>query len=145
MNSGHTPNNLEKPLARSLLVLRLGIFVVMLLWTIDKFVNPTHNTGILSGFYGIDWLSHSSSYIIGGLELILVIAFVCGLYRRWTYGTVLVIHAMSTFISYKQYLSPFDHMLFFTAWPMLAACLALYWLRDWDNLLAFAQRKKTNA
>jgi hypothetical protein len=28
----------------------------------------------------------------------------------------------------------FDNLLFFAAWPMLAACFALYLLRDLDTL-----------
>ena len=40
--------------------------------------------------------------------------------------------------AYKQYLNPFEspNLLFFAAWPMLAACFALYSLRKLDTLLA---------
>ncbi len=31
-----------------------------------------------------------------------------------------------------QYLDPFNNLLFFTAWTMLATCVALYLLRDFD-------------
>ena len=135
MNSNiSTTDSLQIPLSRSLLMLRLGVFVVMLMWTLDKFVNPAHSGKVFSGFYGIDWLSQNVSYIIGAIELLLVLAFVAGLWRRWTYGAVLLLHAISTFSSYKMYLTPFDNLLFFAAWPMLAACLTLYWLRDWDTL-----------
>lgn len=136
------PDSLEKPLARSLLVLRLGVFIVMLMWTLDKFVNPAHTDKVLNGFYGIDWLSNNLSYIIGAVELLLILAFVTGLWRRWTYGSILLLHSLSTFSPYKQYMDPFNHLLFFTAWPMLAACLALYWLRAWDNLCTFPQQGK---
>ena len=50
-------------------------------------------------------------------------------------------HAGSTFSSWQQYLDPFNHLLFFTAWPMLAACVALYVLRDQDTLLSIDGRK----
>lgn len=142
MNS-HTeiPDALHKPLSRSLLALRLGVFVVMLMWTLDKFVNPAHASKVFSKFYGVDWLNHNLSAIVGSVEMLLIIAFVTGLWRRWTYGAVLLLHAFSTFVSYKQYLAPFDHLLFFAAWPMLGACLALYWLRDWDTLLVFPNGK----
>jgi hypothetical protein len=136
------PDSLQKPLSRSLLGLRLGVFVVMLVWTIDKFVNPAHANKIFSKFYGIDWLTNNLSTVIGVVELILILAFVMGLWRRWTYGIVLLLHAGSTFSSYKQYMAPFDHMLFFAAWPMLAACLALYWLRDWDTLWVIPAAKR---
>ena len=133
-----TPSALLIPLSRSLLALRLGVFVVMLMWTLDKFINPAHANKVFSKFYGIDWLTLNISNIIGAVELLLILAFVTGLWRRWTYGAVLAIHALSTFVSYKQYMAPFDNLLFFAAWPMLAACLTLYWLRDWDTLLVIA-------
>ncbi len=60
--------------------------------------------------------------------------------RRWTYGLVLLLHGLTTLISYAQYLHPFEksNILFFAAWPMLAACFALYYLRDLDTLWTFA-------
>lgn len=132
-------SDLKAALARSLLVLRLGVFLVMLMWTLDKFVNPAHAGKVFEAFYGIGWLTQNLSYLMGAAELILILAFVAGLWRRWTYGAVLMLHTISTLSSYKQYLAPFDHLLFFAAWPMLAACLALYWLRDWDNLLTLSK------
>lgn len=121
-------------LAISLLMLRLGIFVVMLAWTIDKFVRPDHAAGVFSGFYGISGLDAPLAYVLGALELVLLLAFVAGVARRWSYGMVLVLHAVSTLSSWSQYLHPFEgaNLLFFAAWPMLAACGGLYLLRDWD-------------
>lgn len=74
-------------------------------------------------------------YAIGAIELVIIVGFVLGVYKRFTYGAVLLFHAISTLSSYKQYLSPYEgaNLLFFAAWPMLAACIALYWLRDLDN------------
>ena len=46
---------------------------------------------------------------------------------------MLVLHAISTLSSYKMYLAAFDNLLFFAAWPMLAACIALFYLRDLDT------------
>lgn len=68
--------------------------------------------------------------------MILLLAFVAGVARRWTYGLVLVLHGVSTLSSFKQYLHPFTgpNLLFFAAWPMLAACFALYHLREDDVL-----------
>lgn len=127
--------NLEHRLAISLLSMRFGVFVVMFIWTLDKFLRPDHAAGIFASFYGIDSLDAGMSYLIGSLEMVLLAAFVLGLARRWSYGLVLVIHAVSTFSSWKQYLAPFEgpNLLFFAAWPMLAACLALYLLRDADT------------
>jgi len=76
------------------------------------------------------------AYGIGILELLLLFGFLAGVRKRFTYGAVFLLHAISTFSSYKQYLSPFEgaNLLFYAAWPMLAACFALYLLRDLDTL-----------
>ncbi|MCS3902573.1 putative membrane protein YphA (DoxX/SURF4 family) [Methylohalomonas lacus] len=118
----------------SLLLLRLGVFIVMLMWTLDKFVNPDHAAQVFAGFYGIA-NAQSIMLAVGLAELALVIAFVIGLFKRWTYGLVLLLHGVSTFASFGKYLQPWDSLLFFAAWPMLAACIALYLLRDQDTLL----------
>jgi hypothetical protein len=52
---------------------------------------------------------------------------------------VFVLHGISTLSSYRQYLDPFDNLLFFAAWPMLAACFALYSLRDLDTRWTLAR------
>lgn len=47
-------------------------------------------------------------------------------------------HGVSTLVSWRDYLDPFEgpNLLFFAAWPMLAACFALFALRDFDRLWA---------
>jgi len=73
------------------------------------------------------------SYALGAAELLLLLAFLVGYRKRVTYGAVLVLHAISTLAAYRQYLAPLSNLLFFAAWPMLAACFALYTLRDLDS------------
>jgi hypothetical protein len=119
-----------------LFLLRIGVFIVMLMWTLDKFVRPGHAAGIFKKFYSIDGGSPTVMYALGAAELALLIGFVTGTAKRYTYGLVLVLHTISTLASYQQYLAPFDNLLFFAAWPMLAACIALYLLRDLDTLWA---------
>ncbi len=40
-------------IATALLALRLGVFIVMVMWTLDKFVNVSHAARVFEGFYGI--------------------------------------------------------------------------------------------
>ncbi|WP_439510082.1 hypothetical protein [Marinimicrobium koreense] len=122
----------------SLLLLRLGVFIVMLMWTLDKFVQPEHSARVFEGFYGLGGFSAEIFYAIGVVELALVLAFVAGLRKRITYGLVLLLHGVSTLSSYNQYLDAFNNLLFFAAWPMLAACIALYLLRDLDTRCSFS-------
>lgn len=132
--------NFDTRLKISLLALRVGVFIVMIMWTIDKFVNPAHASKVFAKFYFIPGLSHTIAFAIGAAQLILVLAFLFGIKKRWSYGIVLILHAVSTFSSYMMYLDPWGprNLLFFAAWPMLAAIFALYMLRDKDSFLTLS-------
>jgi uncharacterized membrane protein YkgB len=131
----------EEKLRLSLLLLRLGVFIVMFMWTLDKFVNPDHAIGIFKQFYFLNGVSSGIMYALGAVEIVIVLGFVAGFKKRWTYGIVLVLHAVSTFSSFGRYLDPWKNLLFFAAWPMLAACITLYLLRDYDTLCAVETKR----
>lgn len=128
-------------LEKSLLSLRLGVFIVLFMWTIDKFINPEHAAQVFSKFYNISGLENYFFIIIGSIQLGIIIAFLVGYKKRFTYGFVLLIHAVSTLSSYTKYFDPFEYpnLLFFAAWPMLAACFTLYYLREYDVMWAFGK------
>ncbi|PKM17690.1 MAG: hypothetical protein CVV11_16370 [Gammaproteobacteria bacterium HGW-Gammaproteobacteria-15] len=128
--------SLEQKLPWALLLLRVGIFIVMFVWALDKLVNPQHSAAVFAKFYGIDGLSEMLSYALGTLQLILCGAFLAGLWKTITYGLIMVMHAVSTLSSMPQYIDAFNNLLFFAAWPMLAACIALFILRDYDTRLS---------
>jgi len=120
----------------SLLLLRLSVGLVMAMWTLDKILNPDHAGAVFSNFYGFDALGPEIMLAIGLAQGVIVIAFVAGARRTLSYGAVLAMHAISTLASWRQYLEAFDNLLFFAAWPMLAACVALFLLRRHDALLS---------
>jgi len=122
-------------LANALLLLRLSVFLVMLMWTLDKFINPDHSAAVYANFYQIDGLGAKIFLLIGALELLLLLAFVTGFKKTFSYGLVLAIHAVSTLSTWQQYLDPFNNLLFFAAIPMLAACWTLFSLRELDTRL----------
>ncbi len=128
MNSGDQ-------LPRALAFLRVSVFLLMFMWTIDKFLNPGHAAGVYAKFYFLGGLGTTIMYLVGLVELVLIIGFVLGVQKPLTYGAVLVLHGISTLSAFPQYLAPFDgpNLLFFAAWPALAACYALYVLRDRDT------------
>lgn len=127
----------QTALRSSLFLMRLAIFVVMLMWTLDKFINPGHAGKIFEKLYAIAGLESTVLAGLAVLELAVLLGFLLGVYKRFCYGAVLAFHAVSTLSSYRQYLTPFEgpHLLFFAAWPMLAGCLMLYLLRDDDIYL----------
>ena len=123
---------LQTKLATSLLLLRIGIFIVFLFWGLDKILVPEQAVKVLSGFYGID-ISVGMMMTLGIAQLAFLGAFIAGLWKKYTYGAILVLHAGSTFSSFGKYMDPFNNLLFFASWPMLAACIALFLLRDYDT------------
>lgn len=110
----------------------------MFMWTIDKFINPGHASKVYEKFYYIAGMESVVMYVIGAIEIIILLMFLAGYMKKYTYGAVLIFHAVSTLSSFKQYLAPFEgpNLLFFAAWPMLAACIALFLLREQDRMLS---------
>ena len=132
MNNTHVAGRV--PLV--LLLLRLSVFIVMLIWVLDKFFAPEHASQVFAAFYGLQGLGNTLIYAIGVVQLIIVLGFVAGILKTWTYGAVLIMHAASTLVSFPRYLDPFTapNILFFASWPMLAACFGVFYLRDLDTL-----------
>lgn len=135
-----TTMNVLQRLPLALLFLRIGVFIVMLLWTLDKLVNPEHAAKVFKKYYFIGGFDHGLFYVIAAVELVIILAFVAGFMKRWTYGIVLLLHAVSTLATFGNYLNPWSNLLFFAAWPMLAACFALYYLRDADTMLVLEKK-----
>ncbi len=122
-------------IANALFLLRLGVFVVMFMWTIDKFINPDHAAAVYQSFYFLGEFSATIFLIIGALEMLILIGFLLGIKKTITYGLVLAFHTVSTVSTWAKFLDPFEgvNLLFFAAIPMLAACWALFSLRDLDT------------
>ncbi|HGY9594750.1 hypothetical protein ACNO65_15945 [Vibrio campbellii] len=121
----------QQQLGIALLALRLSIALVFIMWALDKVLVPEHAMKVFSGFYGLD-ISSGFSVALGIAQLVFIGIFVAGLWKNLTYLAILVLHSGSTFSSFAKYLDPFNNLLFFAAWPMLAACFALYLLREHD-------------
>ena len=98
----------DKKLQVSLLFLRLSVFLVMFMWTIDKFINPGHAAKVYESFYHIAGLQSVVMYGIGVIEIIILLLFLAGFQKRYSYGAVLIFHSVSTLSSFKQYLAPFE-------------------------------------
>ena len=133
----------SRRIVTALLVLRLTIFFVMIIWTIDKFVRPAHAVSVYKHFYFLPGFGGTIIYVIGVAELLLLLGFVIGFAPRVTYGLVFLLHVGSTFSSFRQYRHPFEgsNILFFAAWPMLGACFTLYYLCDLDTLWSVRGKK----
>lgn len=127
----------------SLFLMRLGIFYVMFAWAVDKFLNPSHTAGVWGRFYKFDGIDEMMSYGLGALQVAVLIVFVLGLWKRFSYGVVLIMHTVSTLSTWEYLVNPYidepKAMLFMAAVPMLSACIALFLLRNDDKFLTLSR------
>lgn len=121
----------------SLLLLRLSLGLVMMVWAFDKILNPGHGAAVLEGFYGLAGVGEQVIRIMGFAQALIVLAFLLGFAKTWTYGAVLLMHAVTTLVSWSAYLKPLENILFFSAWPMLAGLVTLFLLRAEDRIASF--------
>lgn len=125
----------SRRLPLALLGIRVSLVIVMGVWVADKFVNWPHTAKVFEHFYGIAGLGETTAYVLGGLQGLVLLAFAVGYRQRLSYGLIAVMHTVSTLSSWQQYLEPWPgNLLFFAAWPMLAACWTLYALREADTI-----------
>jgi hypothetical protein len=124
---------MKNRLGVALFILRVSVFIVMAMWSLDKLVNPGHAAAVFENFYFISGMGGTVLLILGLAQLAIEVTFLLGLWKLWTYGFVLVTHAISVISSWQQYLDPFNNMLFLAAIPMLGACITLFVLREEDR------------
>ena len=121
-----------------LLVLRITIGLFLLQWGIEKFVLPDTAAMIFAGFYGVDGLTHTIAYVLGGLQCAVALAVLSGFQKKFSYLLAFLIHSVSTLSTIPNMLAPYDpgNHLFFTGVPVLAAMGLLWYLRDYDTKLS---------
>ena len=117
-----------------LLIQRLAISVFMGVWIIDKFVNPTHASGVFAKFYGLP-IDSTLAMLIGIVQAAILAAFLLGYRRTISYLLIFLMHGGSTLASWRIYAALFDtggNLLFWAAIPVLAAMWVQFALRRHD-------------
>lgn len=136
----------ERRIEIALLIIRITAAIFLGLWATLKFLRPEWFRNIVNHSYHfpIQQLTDSQIYFVGFLQIITVLAFVSGFMRTWTYGLMVLMSAagvlgsLGSFMVYYNY--PKNLML--TSIPTLGALIALFLLRDMDNLFSWSGRKK---
>ena len=133
----------DRRLPTALLLLRLGLAIFFAIWIADKFARPEHTAAVWAGIYAFEGMPELGSYIIGGVQAVVLLLFVLGIAKTLSYGALLLMHAVTTLASFPVYLAPWEsaNILFFAAWPTLGALAALFLLRDSDTLLSLGGRR----
>ena len=133
----------EQQLKIGLFLIRLSTGIFFLIWSVEKLIFPEVTQKIFSRFYMME-ISPTIAYGIGIIQTLVVLAFVAGFFKIWTYGAILGMHAVSTLSTYKELLNPYEppNHLFWAAVPLLAALIALFLLRKEDTLLTVAAKNR---
>ncbi|MEM7195999.1 MAG: hypothetical protein AAF402_13700 [Pseudomonadota bacterium] len=128
----------HKNLELSLLILRIGVTIVMAVWVLDKFFNPGHAAAVFGGFYGLSGIAENLFVFVGIAQAVIVVCFFVGIAKFWSRLAVLLMAAAGTLTPFAKYLDPFSgpNILFFAAWPMFAAAIVLFLMRDSDTLVS---------
>ena len=123
----------------ALLLVRVSLGLFMLQWALEKVLFPEKTIGIFERFYMME-ISPEIAMALGVPQILLSIAIILGLWKTFSYGGGLIIHALSTLSTYKELLNPYEGInhLFTAAVPVLAAFIALFMLRDKDRMFALS-------
>ncbi|MGQ7845772.1 hypothetical protein ACUNV4_14915 [Granulosicoccus sp. 3-233] len=120
-----------------LATLRIGLFLFMMVWALEKFIRPEAYQSIFGSFYGFD-AGQSLIFLIGAVQTAILLLFVAGKFKTVTYGLVMLMNVVTLLVSYRQILAPYEgstNHLFAASIVVAAASIALFLSRSEDSVL----------
>jgi len=125
----------------SLLALRVSIALLVLLWGIDKLVDPQHAIQVSDAFYhGL--LSHPGLMVVLGVgQIAVALLALAGLFRRWVDPVILVINVGSMVGVWRSIVDPWGwvlegtNVLFFPSLIVTAGCLVMIAFQDQETMV----------
>ena len=129
---------------KGLATLRIGLFLFMMVWTVEKFVRPEAFQSIFGSFYGFN-AGHALIYLIGAAQLAILVLFVVGKFKTVSYGLVMLMNVMTLLVSYRQILAPYEgstNHLFVASIVIAAGSVALFLSRNDDHFLTISDQQK---
>ncbi len=132
----------DQRLALSLAILRLTTGAFFLVWALEKILAPEIARRVFETFY-FSSPSDEMLLITGVLQALVILAFMAGLFRFWTYGALLAMHSVSVFSTIPRLIDPFTppNHLFWAAIPVLGLLIVLFLLRDRDRFLVLRRNE----
>lgn len=125
----------QTKLSISLLIMRLSIAAFFGAWTSLKFLRPEWFENVFQNTYGLAFASSSMAWIVGVVQVFLVLAFAVGAWRTVSYAALGLMQAagvmgsIPSLMNYTQY----PNNLMWAAVPALGSVIALFLLRDYDR------------
>ena len=127
--------------ARSLLLARVSLGLLMLIWGVDKLVNVQHGLEVSQYFYLGAFNSAVLLRAFGAAQMALGALIVLGVGRRFAYPALLAITGATLLGVWKSVVDPWGwylegaNVLFYPSLIIFAASLVLWAFRDEDRLV----------
>jgi hypothetical protein len=153
-------NDLINKIRFPLFTCRLSIFLVYLAWTWDKLFNAAHGASIMNRHYSLDFVTAPMVFGLGFLELVFILVFLLGFYKRIVRGLIIIFCVISTFgpkvvDAYIRFFDPaqteldsisqlFHPQFLLPAFCMLICSIVIYVMRDYDTLYSFSKADRGN-
>jgi uncharacterized membrane protein YphA (DoxX/SURF4 family) len=90
----------------ALLVMRLGLAWFIFLWAAHKVITPKQYQNLARHFDGVD-VSLTQVYAMGGLQIALCVLVVIGVFRYFSYGSLLIMHFFTVTRRWEGFFDPF--------------------------------------
>ncbi|SDT88143.1 DoxX family membrane protein [Halopseudomonas salegens] len=124
----------------TLLFLRISLGWLLVIWGADKIFNVEHGIAVANTFYFGFLASETLLPIAGAGQILLGLAVVLGLFRRWVYPVQLILNTASLVAVATSIIDPWGwfidgtNALFYPSLIILAASLLVMGFRDEDRL-----------
>jgi uncharacterized membrane protein YphA (DoxX/SURF4 family) len=129
----------------TLLFLRLSVAYLLLIWGVDKLVDPAHGLAVSTGFYAGLFGGRALMPVYGAVQIALGALLAAGLARRYVYPAVAAITGTTLLGVWKSVVDPWgwylegSSVLFYPSLIIFAAVLVL-WAASADDVLALDTR-----
>lgn len=120
----------------SILALRVSIALLVLLWGIDKIVDPEHAIRVSDNFYRGLLSIPALMPLLGAAQVGVALLAMTGLFRRWIDPVILLINLGSLLGVWRSIVDPWGwvlegtNVLFFPSLIVLAGCVVLIAFQD---------------
>ncbi len=92
--------------ALGLLILRVGLAWFLMVWGVNKILAPGQYARIWGYFHGIE-IGASMPYVMGGIQIVVCLAIMAGLWRVVTYALGFAMHAVTVAVIAPTLIAPF--------------------------------------
>ncbi len=126
--------------AKSLLLLRTSLGLLMVVWGLDKIVNTAHGTAVAEHFYFGILSGATPIKVLGFLQVALGALTVLGLLCKFAYPAVLVITVITALAVWQSIIDPWSwifegsNALFYPSFIIAAGAWVLLAFQDEDTL-----------